>query len=144
GPNGDGGGPNNQVPGTRFELTSVDYALPSTGTRLSGFFETGNSSRSSFEEVGDEYWSLFDVDGDNYPDLVVTTVIRQITGDTPEDFYDEVYDYGSTTPDWHVYRGGPNGFDQKFIKWSVPSGGRTARGFNRVSLQGGADRISNS
>jgi len=136
----DDGGHNNQTPGTHFEPTSTDYGLPTAGWRLSGFFETSNTS---FEEVGDEYWTLADMDGDKYPDLVVTTVIRQVTGDTADDIYDEVYEY-STTPDWHVYRGGPNGFDQNFIKWSVPQGGRKDRGFNRISLQGGADRIHDS
>ncbi len=142
GPQNDNPGHDGNTPGQRFELTSTDYAVPAAGTHLSGIFETANTR---FEEVGDEYWTLFDVDGDKYPDLVVTTVIRQVLGTGgPDDTFDEVYDYQSTTPDWHVYKGGPNGFDANFIKWPIPQGGRTARGFNRISLQGGADRISSS
>jgi len=132
----------NPVLGEKFELSPIEYSLPIAGMRLAGVYSTAN--QGAYTSEGDEFWALQDMNGDKYPDLVVTTSIKQVLSEEPGDdnLLDEVFDL-SAAPNWHVYLGGPEGFHKDFIKWPVPQGGRAARGFNRMTMQGGADRIHN-
>ncbi|WP_394846925.1 FG-GAP-like repeat-containing protein [Pendulispora brunnea] len=142
-PGDDPPGHDNPVLGEKFELSPIEYTLPVAGMRLAGIYTTAN--QGAYTTEGDEFWSLRDMNGDKYPDLVITTNIRQVLSEEPGDdnILDEVFDL-SASPNWHVYLGGPEGFRKDFIQWSVPQGGRTARGFNRMAMQGGTDRIHNS
>lgn len=132
------------TPGERFELAATPFALPQGGIALSGF--AGPARQDGFENVGDELWVLEDMNGDGIPDLVITTVVRDVLGEEDvDDTFDEPYGYPTRTPHWRVHLGGPNGFAPAFTTWSLPtSGGRIGRGYHRAQNQQSAgDRIRN-
>src|SRR5690349_3299635 len=65
-------------PGARFEATATRWTLPSGGTAIASF--PALARQNEFENVGDEYWVTTDITGDRIPDLVITTVIRDVQG----------------------------------------------------------------
>lgn len=132
GPGEGDAGPRNE-PGTELEATSTDWSLPVGGIGIQGF--PSLARQEGFENVGDEYWVTADMTGDGIPDLVVTTLIRDVLGtENVEDIKDEVYGYPSD-PHWLVYEGTGSGFSASPTKWNLPSGGRVARGFFRIQNQ---------
>ncbi|HMG24599.1 MAG TPA: VCBS repeat-containing protein [Kofleriaceae bacterium] len=146
---GDGGTPGGDdgddepkdEPGARFEATATRWTLPSGGTAIASF--PALARQNEFENVGDEYWVTTDITGDRIPDLVVTTVIRDVQGtEDVEDIFDETYGYPAQ-PSWRVYPGSRSGFATSPMTWSLPNGGRIARGYFRAQNQTGAERQKN-
>ncbi len=137
----DAGGPPPPSFGDRFETAAVEFGVPAGGIKISGIASL--SRQSGYENVGDEYWVVRDLTGDGVPDLVITTVLRDIKSQiSVDDIFDEVYGY-PTASVWRVYPGNATGFATTFVAWTLPAGGRTARGFNRAQRSGGGARNRN-
>lgn len=137
---GDDDGHPNDEPGARFEATATAWTLPTGGTAIASF--PALSRQNDFENVGDEYWTTTDLTGDGIPDLVITTLVRDVEGDDAEDVFDETYGYPAQ-PVWHVYPGSKTGFAAQPTSWTLPMGGRIARGYFRPANQTGAERQLN-
>ncbi|APR87378.1 cell surface protein [Minicystis rosea] len=98
GTGGEGGTP--IEPGTRFETTAADWALPAGAPAGSGFFTFANT-----------YWTTVDLDGDAKPDLVVTD------GATEQNRA------------WKVYKNTGSGFATTATSWTLPAGAPAGSGF---------------
>lgn len=71
------------------------------------------------DSQSNRFWRTGDFDGDGYWDLAVTRKI-----DPGESAYKPVGD--PDTPQWKVYRGGPEGFAQEAELWRLPNGAEPA------------------
>ncbi|HVH42587.1 MAG TPA: VCBS repeat-containing protein [Labilithrix sp.] len=143
GPGADGGQQAEpHTPGERFELTTTKYPVPTGGIGLYGF--AFRSRQNGYENERDEFWVLEDMTGDGVPDLVITTVIREVRGTASVDqLYDETFGYPSA-PHWRVHTGSADGFALNYVTWGLPaSGGRVGRGYHRATNQTYVDRAEN-
>src|SRR5262245_34606663 len=90
----DGDGGPDETPGERFELTPQEQMHPIGGIGVAGFASL--DLQDGFRNIADEYWVTEDMTGDGTPDLVVTTVIRDVLGtEDVKDIFDEPYGYPS-------------------------------------------------